>query len=226
MAGRQDSEDRRTRAVRSLCACCLLALAGCGGGTGGNNLQPDPLLGKEQPVPVVGAGAAVTATPKSEPAGPLPVIAAPTPAQSNAALATASVTQLDNGRDLRMGPPPTAKLTGATPAGATGTPSAVTLNTPTPAGSPSDVSPLTRLEGVTPVPAVGGDGQWSALVKRLQDRGMTAFRLELQRDGLWRCGCSIPDRRNPSLKQTYNTSAPDPTSALRAVVEEVERSAP
>ena len=227
MAGRQDSEDRRTRAVRSICACCLLALAGCGGGSaGGNNVPSDPLLGNQQPVPVVGAGAAVTAAPKSEPASPLPAMAAPTSPVSNAALATASVTQLDSVREQRIGPPPIAKLTGAAPVGAAGTPGSVTLNTPGPAGSPSDVSPLTRLEGVTPVPAVGGDGQWSALVKRLQDRGMTAFRLELQRDGLWRCGCSIPDRRNPSLKQTYNTSAADATSALRAVVEEVERSAP
>ncbi|MBI1916524.1 MAG: hypothetical protein HYS12_17585 [Planctomycetes bacterium] len=225
MAGRQDSKDRRTRAVRSVCACCLLALAGCGGGSAsGNKLQSDPLLGNQQPVPVVGAGAAVTAAPKSEPAGPLPAMAAPTSAVSTAALATASPPLLDNGRDLRVGPPPTAKLTGATPVGATGTPNSVPLSTP--AGNPSDGSPLTRLEGVTPVPAVGGDGAWSALVKRLQDRGMTAFRLELQRDGLWRCGCSIPDRRNPSLKQTYNTSAADATSALRAVVEEVERSAP
>jgi hypothetical protein len=203
----------------------LLALVGCGGGAGGNNLQPDPLLGKEQPVPVVSGAAAATTTPKSEPASPLPVMAAPTPAVSTAALATASAPLLDNARDLRMGPPPAAKLTGAAPVGATGTPSYATLSTPTPAGNPSDVSPLTRLEGVTPVPAVGGDGPWSALVKRLQDRGMTAFRLELQRDGSWRCGCSIPDRRNPSLLQTYNTKQPaaDAMSALRAVVEEVER---
>jgi hypothetical protein len=54
---------------------------------------------------------------------------------------------------------------------------------------------------------------------------MTAFRLELERDtSLWRCTCSIPDRRNPRLKQTYSaTRAADPAAALRAVVEEAER---
>jgi len=54
---------------------------------------------------------------------------------------------------------------------------------------------------------------------------MAAFRLELEREtGQWRCTCSIPDRRNSRLLQTYAaTRATDPAAALRAVVEEVER---
>jgi hypothetical protein len=221
MTGRQASKYRRARAVQSVCACCLLALAGCAGGSNG---QGDPLLGNQQPVPVVGAGAAVPVTPKTEPAGPLPTLAAPNASVSTAALATASVPQLDSKSDSRIDPPPAAKLTGAAAVG-TGreNPSPVMLRAPESTGSPADVSPLTRLDNVSAVPVAGGDGQWSALVKRLQDRGMTAFRLEMQRDGVWRCICSIPDRRNPSLKQTYNTSAADPLAALRAVVEEVER---
>ena len=73
MSGEQDSEGRRARAVQSVCACWLLALAGCGGGSAGGSTRPgDPLLGNQPPVPVVAAGAA---TPKTEPAGPLPVLA-------------------------------------------------------------------------------------------------------------------------------------------------------
>jgi hypothetical protein len=62
------------------------------------------------------------------------------------------------------------------------------------------------------------------MMRFLDQRGMKGFRLEMLREtGQWRCSCSIPTRQNPTIKQTYDTTAADPQAALRAVVEQVER---
>jgi len=225
MTARQDSKSRQVRVVRSACAFWLLALAmGCSGGN--NNLQPDPLTGNQLPVPVAGVAAQPAAPAKSDPAAPLPALAAPNAAVSTAALAAATTPQPDGKPDVRIGPPPAAKLAGATAVSSGGeTSGPVTLKQPQPASGPADSSPLTRLGSVSPLPAAGGDAEWDRLFQRLKDLGMNGFRLELDRDtSLWRCTCSIPDRRNPRLKQNYSaTGAAAPVAALRAVVEEVER---
>jgi hypothetical protein len=79
------------------------------------------------------------------------------------------------------------------------------------------------------VPA-GGPGAVQTIdqgLKALEQRGARGFRLEFQRDpAQWRCSCSVPNRQNPAYKQTYDTTAADPLSAVRAIVERVERENP
>jgi hypothetical protein len=223
MAGGQ-GESRRAGAVRSACACCLLGLGLAGCSSANRVQQSDPLTGDQPPVPVAGAKGPAADAAKAGPAGPLPALPAPSSSTSTAALAAATVPRLDPGSGQRNGPPPEARLGAAPTDGADRSPAA-TLNRPQPVGGPAPV-PVPRLQPISSSTTGGvADGtQWGALVKQLQDRGMKAFRLELERDtGLWRCTCSIPDRDKPSLKQTYDTRAADPAAALRAVLEEVER---
>src|SRR5262245_55061099 len=118
MTGRQDSKGGQARVVRSACAYCLLALAmGC---SGNNNLQPDPLTGNQPPVPVAGPAVPASVPVKSDPATPLPALAAPSAAGSTAALAAATTPRPDGKPDVRIGPPPTAKLASATAVGTAG----------------------------------------------------------------------------------------------------------
>jgi hypothetical protein len=227
MAGR-GGRSQRTVAVWAACTISLLAIlpTGCSSNPLRND---DPLLGKSAPVvpvPEVGSVATGPGTP-----GPLPVLAGSNGTTSTAALASGSVPALPTDRNLRIGPPPSAKLNGT--AGTSRAPAVpVTLSKPEPVGEkppvpaptpgPLPTAPVTLAGGVTVYVQSVDHG-----IKILEDRGLKAFRLELQRDtGQWRCTCSLPDRRNPSLKRTYDTTARDRVAAVRAVIEKVEKENP
>ncbi len=201
---------------------CLLAplLSGCGGSAAPKTGQ-DPLVGlNAPPIPKE-----VTPTAKG-PLQPVPALTAPSAATSPAALATGAVPTLESDREMRIpsGSDPAAAWRGQSPTG-------VTLSHPV---ASHDSGPERSL---TPVPAVGplapasgssaATGSIDQMMHFLEGRGVKGFRLEMSREtGQWRCTCSIPERENPSYKHTYDTqetAATDPQSALRAVVEKIER---
>jgi hypothetical protein len=56
----------------------------------------------------------------------------------------------------------------------------------------------------------------------LKQRG-AKVRMENLDDGSCRLRCSVPNRRQPNLLRTYEVQARDPISALRAVLDQVDR---
>jgi hypothetical protein len=190
--------------------CLVVPLViGCSSATPQKN---DPLLGST-PVPVP------KNAPEAKESRGVPDLPAPSASTSPAALAGAVVPQLDGGKDLRIG------SDAGNRSGAPG----VTLSRPQPIDSNS--GPGARAEPVTPsaiIPA-GGPAPITSIdagLRLLEARGVKGFRLEYLRDSnQWRCSCSVASRQNPSsnVKQTFDARAADAVSAVRAVVEQVER---
>jgi hypothetical protein len=42
-------------------------------------------------------------------------------------------------------------------------------------------------------------------------------------NGEWQYSCSIPNRQNPRIRRTYKYTAADPSAAIRAVLEQLEK---
>jgi hypothetical protein len=199
MAADRDQAGRRGAAR---CGVCLLAalLGGCGPGATGTGSRPgaDPLAGPA--TPSVGA-----------PGGGVPPLPAPSGSTTPAALATGTVPSFNAARPGSSGP-----------AGVWREPtSGAILGAPEPARGTQPSGPLTLMSGPGSVQTIDQG------LKALELRGAKGFRLELQRDtGQWRCSCSVPNRQNPAYKQTYDTTAADPLSAVRAVVDQIARENP
>jgi hypothetical protein len=202
---------RHGRIYGMLCLPVLFAM-GCSGAKPPKN---DPLVGiNAPPLPREGAGAVAKGPDK-----PLPALPAPSADTSPAALAAGGVPKLDNDRNLRMDDKdPAAAWRGKSS-------SPVSLGKPDPDPDPQPPAPrptdgIKPAGGISAAPAL----DLRQLITSLEQRGMKGFRLEQQRDsGKWRCLCSIPSRNNPSVKQNYDTSAADPESAVRAVLDQVEK---
>lgn len=193
---------------------CLSAglLTGCSGGTPPKN-GPDPLI-PGPPIPKEGA------TARGAQDKPLPVMPAPGGATTNAEIAAGAVPKLDKERDLRIpgDKDPTDSWRDNT--------SGVSLGTPGPARAGGSLPPVPTVGGFTPAggPTGGAITSVDQGLHALERYGVKGFRLEQQREtGQWRCTCSIPNKDKPTFKQTYDTTAADPLSALRAVVDQVER---
>ncbi len=66
-----------------------------------------------------------------------------------------------------------------------------------------------------------------ALWNLLAARGVTWYRLETWGDnGQVKYTCSIPNRQNPHIRRTYEALARDRSSALRAVLDQIDREQP
>jgi hypothetical protein len=211
MAADRDQAGRR--GALTACALLLAFLAGCGGGATGKGSRMgagDPLAGPVKPVAT--AGVSIGA-----PTGGVPPVPAPSGPTTTAGLATGTVPSFNAGRPGPSAPPSGWREPGAPKLGAPVPPTrgSAAPSIPSPSG---------------PVVLAGGGGGVQTIdqgVKALELRGARGFRLELQREtGQWRCSCSVPNRQNPASRQTYDTTAADPLSAVRAVVERVERDNP
>src|SRR4051794_11051240 len=182
------------------------------GGSSNNQPKNEPPLGlNAPPLPREGPKTAQGGGPDK----PLPALTSPNGATSQAALAAGAVTQLDGGRDLRIGErDQVASWQGKTTGAVLGKP---TL--PSDTLTPPPMQPITQTGGVPAAISSVDQG-----LQALDQRGVKGFRLEQQRDsGLWRCTCSIPSPTNPNFKQIYDKSAADALSALRAVLDQIER---
>ena len=72
----------------------------------------------------------------------------------------------------------------------------------------------------------GGQGTASMTYEQakaiLTARGVTWQRLETWGDaGEWKFSCAIPNPQNPNIRRTYEATARDDLSALRAVIDQM-----
>jgi hypothetical protein len=199
--------------------CGLLLMAGC---LGNRQPPPDPLLGNQTPVPNKPANPPPATTPTAfAPAAP-----APSSSASTAVLASATGRPLDGGQELRIG-------TAGTPTAWQGQPTPASLpaasNGSTPPNQPQPVyQPAVRRD---PVVARGvapyGGGRVATFEQAqaiLTAHGVKWQRLETWGDrGEWKFSCSIPNPTNAYVSRTYEGRAADSLSAVRAVLDQIDR---
>jgi len=240
-AGRQKPDSRPGMIARAGSAFSGLVVAWCLAVTGcaGTNRAPsspavDPLLGGP-PAPRQGA-AAPTTPPPGKPASGVaalppppssvspPIV--PTSSGSMAALAAGGLPTLDTNHDqlpLRIGPPP--NNTGWS---GQGTPPSVVLNRPEPSPDASlrrDLAPAPPAPppNFTPTSATRFATYEQALAE-LTARGVKWQRLESDGEtGEWKFTCSLPNRQYPNISRTYVARAAEPVTAVRAVIEQMDR---
>jgi hypothetical protein len=191
-----------------------LALAGCSAPTPERTVA-DPFLGKAAaPVRSAAQGSPY------EPAVPYP----PSSSTGPAALAGGGKQPFDATHDLRIASADTSNP-GAKPAsdpawkGSRGVAGDPTPSKPDPFPAPTPGG------AIVPVSLSAArintlDQGWAYL----RAHGATYQRLTTRgEDGQIECSCSLPNPQNPNLRRTYEASARDPLTALRAVIDQIEK---
>jgi hypothetical protein len=213
-------------------AALVLALV-AGSLTGCNSLKKnddyDPLVG---PGPK-GLKADATTTRAKSPVPPIP----PPASTSNAALAVGD--PLTGGRPLAIADQRgvtgaeswqgTGQTSGGGPAGVQ-TASGTILSRPEPL-----TTPVPQVQAVPAVPAVQAvpanpvappagnppPGTYDLLQEQLKARGVTSQRVEITPAGA-HVVCIVPNVNNPNLQRIFEATGPDPASALRAVIVQID----
>jgi hypothetical protein len=203
--------------------CSLFFLTGCNGLN--QAVANDPLLG----------GPPLRPTAAAAPAPPTPVAALPPPAAnstlSNAALAAGAPRPPDSGRDLRISSPrPSSGNDGwaregnpASGRGQVAESSGALLRPPEPVTEPFPRRELATVSN----PGSPRDTQvftYEQAQDQIKARGVLWQRLEMVAEsGEWRYSCSIPNRQNPRIRRTYEAKASDSVTAIRAVLEQLDK---
>lgn len=221
------------RGWQPLLAVVLIVLSGCE--SLGTRQQADPMLGIHAPSSPVSAPNAPTPPMAQAAAERTPPLPASYTAPGPAAVAVGETATPENARDLRMAgdavAPPVLPAGGA----ARGVAPGVTVGNPEPAGTdstsrltPAAVGTLQPMGAPTPPPP----GSTAANVRTfdeaqlfLKQHGVNWQRLDMEDDGRWKYECSIPNPTNSRMNRTYQTSRPfpDPLSAIRAVITQIEQ---
>jgi hypothetical protein len=219
--GRATPEPGTNLGVRRPLAVALLVLAGC---AGDNRVATtfDPLLGGP---PLRPAGPA--ARPPAQTAGPPPAAGslppsspAPFSPASNAALAAGAPRPSGTGNELRIGSPD-GSWAGQGPAAA-GEASGAVLRRPQPVIEP--VGQRSPAAGAGPSESGAPLTTYEQAQAQLAARGVVWQRQERNADtGEWKFSCAIPNRQNPNLRRMYEARAADYLSAIRAVLEQIDR---
>ena len=192
-------------------------LTGCSGFN--EALGNDPLLGG----PPLRAAAAATAPPG-------PVAALPPPAAnstlSTAALAAGAPRPSDAAPDLRIGSsgPSTGNDGWGSPSstGQAAGGSGALLRPPEAITQPAPRQELATVSN----PGAPRDRAitYEQAQEEMKKRGVLWQRLEMVAEsGEWKYSCSIPNRQDPKLRRTYEARAADPVSAIRAVLEQLDK---
>lgn len=206
-----DQAVRRLRYRLLLAASGLFLVAGCVGMGGDSSFATDPLLGGT-PVPRRPPGATPTGGTPAKQAG-VPPMPAPHSSTSTAALAGGVFQPLDARPELRAG----------APAGAWRAPGA-TLQGPESAGEPPARADTGPAAGFTLASGTRSSLSYEQAQATLAARGVTWQRLETGTEpGEWKFSCSVPNRQNPSIRRFYEARAHEAVSAMRAVIEQMER---
>jgi hypothetical protein len=207
--GRRAGEGGRGagRACALLGAFCVLAASGCQLANERAAGANDPLLGG---LPPRAAAAAATGQPRA--ATP------PASSTSTAALASNPKQALDPDRELRI---PGGRDKAAAAGGDAKTPpGGVALQPPQPA-APDPA--MRQVSAVVPVGGARAAGLEQGLAQ-LRARGAVFYRLEAAADnGECLLTCSIPSRQNPNVRRTYEARAADEPTALRLVLDQIDR---
>jgi hypothetical protein len=211
----------------------LLALTGCQGGYGSK--QGDPFMGVHAPpmpassaggtaVSPVGGTQTASNTPPSLPGS----FAVP----NQAALASGTTQTPDDPRDLRIKTPPLMQVTssdgtarGAAPSniqvgGPEPMPESTSKTVPTPVAS-AGIRPPNG--AVAPPPPVGIATVEQAL-QYLKQKGVVWWRLDGDRGQCkFQCALPNPGSKNKGLNRIYEIKATDSLSAVRAVIDQIEK---
>jgi hypothetical protein len=211
----------------------LLALVGCESGFGSRQ-QPDPMLGiHAPPTPVAPPGGPSNTPAQTAMTDQTPPLPASYTAVGPAAVAAGETATPEPGRDLRIAgdalTPASLSGNGAVRGVAPG----VTVGNPEPAtnGATSHLAPVpvsggsAQSGGVsTPLASGGGDMTFDQAQRLLSQYGVTWQRLD-KFDGQWKFECGVPNPQNPAVNRHFVTtrSFPDPVSAMREVIAQIEK---
>ncbi len=204
---------RRARA--GLGVALWMGLCGC---AADSRVAGDPLTGDRTAAALPSKytpGGAVKAPPPA-------ALPAPHGAGSTAALASGAFPQFDGGRELRIGAgrEPNATTTSGNTWRGSGASGGVTLNRP----EPLDAAPSGSAPGFTPAGGTSRPLTEEQAWAQVEARGATWQRLETWGEaGEWKFSCSVPNRQNPSVRRFYEARANDRLSAMRAVLEQMDR---
>jgi hypothetical protein len=206
----------------------LLPLAGCESGFGARQ-SGDPLVGihaPPMPAQSTGGSAASTQTATNTP----PSLPASISVPNQAALASGTKQTPDNPRDLRIATPPVVPV--SSPGGAASGNVRVDEPVPIPETTSKTMSAPTASTGMPPTggaavpPPPGASMTFEEARQYLERRGAVWQRLETRGEGQWAFQCSLPIPGQKNLNRTYETQAPlprDPLSAIRAVIDKIEK---
>ncbi len=208
----------------------LLAATGCSDlfHTNTNNAAApaDPLLGSPSVKPLTQipapAPAAVSVLPPA-PTGTAPL--------STAALAANTPRPLDSSHDLRIGGPRGSSGSDAwagQPPTSPGQAGGAVLQRPE-----MNVEPASRVEAVAPVSPASLPNTSSAPATieqaqaQLKARGIVYQQSTfINETGQWEFRCALPSRQNPRTRRSYIGTGPDALSAMRAVLEQIDKDQP
>jgi hypothetical protein len=194
-------------------------MVGCSNFGQQTSTGPDPLLGGPPIKATAGMPAKTGGTVATLPA-PIPEN---NPGLSNASLA--SITPLrgaDSNRDLRIGSntsDPWARQNGPVPRSDG---SGAVLRGPEPV-----TEPVAHREEAVATPVAQASGRiatYEQAQAQLAARGVVWQRLENTTDkSEWQFSCSVPNRQNPRLRRTYQARAADHLSAIKAVLDQIDK---
>lgn len=192
--------------------CLLPWVAGCATDDYGGH---DPLLGGP-PIPKPSATPATpTAAPKNM--SVVPPLPASNTNTSTAALAGGGFQPLDGRHDLRIGTNRGASA-GGDPWRGPGSQTGVILRQPEAVNNTTAVNNNTVQVGGIPKPT------YEQAKTKLAARGVLWQRLETSGEsGEWKFSCGTPSPRDPNLRRTYEAKAPDPVTAMQAVIEQMDK---
>jgi hypothetical protein len=201
------------------------AAVGCESGFGSKQAG-DPLLGTYSP-PKALASASTPSNPTTVQAtsGPVPPLPSSYTSPSTAPMASGETATPENPRPLRMAAD-TISPTVPPAAAARGTAPGVTVGNPEPAPD-STTANLAK----PPVPLPGGSAAnirtYEEAQQFLQQQRVSWQRLDME-DGQWKFECGVPNPSNPRMNRHYATSRafPDPLSAMREVITQIEKNGP
>ncbi len=213
-------------AARILPLALVCIAVGCESGFGSKQLS-DPLLGvNPSPKPVASASTPNSTATVQATSGPLPPMPSSYTAPGTAPVAGGETATPENPRPLRMaadtGSPAPVQTTGA----ARGAAPAVTVGNPevAPAGNTAN---FTKPQTPTPSGSAANIRTYEEAQQFLKQQRVSWQRLDME-DGQWKFECGIPNPSNPRMNRHFATSRafPDPLSAMREVITQIEKNGP
>jgi hypothetical protein len=203
-----------------LLGAALLCLVGCNQLNPSTTKDPDPLLGA--------TAAAAPPAAKADLKAGTPVVAVPpvpdaSSVNSTVAL-TAAIPRKDGAADLRIrnGASNEGSENWARPGATSGEKSAAVLR-----GPETAVEPAAQRDGNPVYNTVSQgnarQGDFEQAQAQLAQRGVIWQALQAGERGEWKFTCSIPNPQNPKLRRTYEAQGADYLSAMRAVLEKIDK---
>ena len=216
-----------TVAARIFLLFLFCLAAGCEGSFGARQLN-DPMLGiSAAPKPGAQPSAAGNAVAQAT-SGPIPVPPMPASytAPGTAPVASGETATPENPRDLRMTGGSIAASNAPAAGAARGAAPAVTVGSPEPAPAGTTAN-MMKPPAPSPTGSAANIRTYEEAQQFLQQQRVSWQRLDMD-DGQWRFECGVPNPSNAQINRHYATSRafPDPLSAIREVITQIEKNGP